>query len=75
MMWTNCSDTLPLIVLPGQSFQDSYTRFRRFGLALRPFLKEAIYSEHLRIGNVLARVPEAWRNARADGSDATVGEK
>jgi len=50
----------------GKSFQDSYTRFRRFGLALRPFLREAIHSEQLAIGYVLGRASEAWRNAKRE---------
>lgn len=50
----------------GKSFQDSYTRFRRFGLTLRPFLRAAIDSEQLTIGSVLARAPEAWRNAKGE---------
>ena len=47
----------------GKPMSDSYTRFRRFGLALRPYLQQALGSQHGTITDVVARAGDAWRSA------------
>jgi hypothetical protein len=42
---------------------DPYVRFRRYGLALRPLLKEALDSEHATLDSFLPRAIDAWRVA------------
>jgi hypothetical protein len=40
---------------------DAYTRFNRFGLALRPLLKEALEQEEATLESFLPRAIDAWR--------------
>jgi hypothetical protein len=45
----------------GTDLSDSYTRFHRFGLALRPLLKDALKDEQSSLTAFLPRCADVWR--------------
>ncbi|MBI3843670.1 MAG: hypothetical protein HY292_03425 [Planctomycetes bacterium] len=48
-------------VLEKRTMDDSYARFHRYGLALRPLLREALDDEHATLDSFLPRALDAWK--------------
>jgi hypothetical protein len=48
----------------GKPLEDSYTRFRRFGLALRPLLRDALEDPKQTLSTFLPRAIDVWRALR-----------
>jgi hypothetical protein len=45
----------------GKSFNDSYVRSNRYGLALRPLVEDVFASDHETLNSFLPRAVDAWR--------------
>jgi len=51
----------------GKRLTDPYTRFRRFGLALRPLLQDALTDDRQTLTSFLPRAVAVWREIQGDG--------
>jgi hypothetical protein len=54
----------------GARLDDPYVRFRRFGLALRPLLREALDDPHATVESFVPRAVDVWRALRELESSA-----
>jgi hypothetical protein len=54
-------DQVKALKSQGKSLEDSYYRFNVFGLALRPFVREAMEKDGETFGRLVTRAVDAWR--------------